>query len=57
MADNRKINQGVRVGKEVITDPDKLEEVITAETAKRLTESGAISGDWKPKGKAKKEEK
>ena len=57
MADNRKINQGVRVGKEVVTDPDKLEEVMTPDMAKRLADSGAISGDFKPKGKAKKEEK
>ncbi len=56
MADTRKINQGVRVGKETITDPDKLEEVMTPEMQKRLEESGAIEGDWKSKGKKKDKE-
>lgn len=50
MADNRKIIHGVRVGAEVITDVDKLAEVLTPEMLEHLTKSGSITGDWKAKG-------
>ena len=46
MADNRKIVNGVRVGNETVTDIDKLQEAMTPEMHKRLTETGAITGDW-----------
>lgn len=54
MADNRKVNHGVRMDDgRVITDVDELAEVMTPAMQKRFEASGAIEGDWKAKGKAK----
>lgn len=57
MADDRKINQGVRVANRVITDVDELEKAAGEKDSQvdmqRLLDSGAISGTWKGATKTK----
>jgi hypothetical protein len=56
MADDRKIIHGVFMEDgEVITDPDRLAEVLTPELQERLEKAGSIEGNWKGKKAAKKD--
>lgn len=56
--DNRKILQGVRVGKTVYRDgqEDELAAAVDQSTLDRLMDKGHLGGDWQAKGEPQAEQ-